>query len=406
MASRSGAWAVITGSAPYRCFRITRASCTDVRELLSTARVRISPAARDDTSRILRTAPWQAIPTPGITSKRCRVNSKDGTIPISAAPDANCSAQPEGTLKSSSKIPFWGPCSIPHTNGVVFKKLTAQTRGLTVGVCWSNPQCNKPPVQAFSPGPGSTAHACMQPLVWYPFRERIRVAPSWWNLHDSKVHLCPYFGFCRRRYRVCADYSELGALAINRISRVKHHEHQPQFGGWPRILPAPRRGYRHLGFATHSLRQRHRKQPRAGVEERQQLPERPEGRSADRTARSPDDFRGRARNGLLHGPLPTDRHCRLQGRPVCCRQRQQPRAALPESVQSGHATAEAVSHAGLVDRPGHPGHAGCQLYRPGYTQRPRHLSDERLGRSPVLDRFRQPGEPLDDGRRQSARPAI
>src|ERR1035438_4394873 len=128
MASRSGAWAVITGSAPYRRSRITRASCTDVRELLSTARVRISPAARDDTSRILRTAPWQAIPTPGIISKSCRVNSKDGTIPISAAPDANCSAQPEGTRKSSSKIPFWGPCSIPHTNGVVFKKLTAQTR--------------------------------------------------------------------------------------------------------------------------------------------------------------------------------------------------------------------------------------------------------------------------------------
>src|ERR1017187_3092215 len=259
MASRSGAWAVITGSAPYRRSRITRASCTDVRELLSTARVPISPAARDDTSRILRTAPWQAIPTPGIISKSCRVNSKDGTIPISAAPDANCSAQPEGTRKSSSKIPFWGPCSIPHTNGVVFKKLTAQTRGLMVGVSWSNPQCNKPPVPPLSLGPASTEHTCVQPLVWYPLSERIRVAPSWWNLHDSKVHLCPYFGFCRRRYRVCADYSELGPLAINRISRVEHHEPQSQSGGRPRILLPAKRGGRHLGFATHPLRQRHPK---------------------------------------------------------------------------------------------------------------------------------------------------
>src|ERR1022692_806620 len=149
MASRSGAWAVMTGSAPYLRSRMMRASCTDVRELLSTARVRIRAAGRDDTSRMLRAAPWHAIPTPGITSKSCRVNSNDGTMPISAAPDANCSAQPDGTRKSSSKIPFWGPCNIPHTNGVVFKKLTAQTRGLMVGVSWGNPQCNKTPVQPY-----------------------------------------------------------------------------------------------------------------------------------------------------------------------------------------------------------------------------------------------------------------
>ena len=57
---------------------------------------------------------------------------------MSVAPDANWSAQPAGIRKSSSKSPFWGPWSIPHTKGAVFRKLTAQTRGFLVGMSWGN----------------------------------------------------------------------------------------------------------------------------------------------------------------------------------------------------------------------------------------------------------------------------
>jgi hypothetical protein len=42
-----------------------RASATDVRELASAASVRIWFAGRLETSRMLRTAPRQAMPTPG-----------------------------------------------------------------------------------------------------------------------------------------------------------------------------------------------------------------------------------------------------------------------------------------------------------------------------------------------------
>src|ERR1035437_6592108 len=147
MASRSGGCGISTGRAPYLRSKITRASCTEVRELVSTATVWISAAGREDTSRMLRTAPWQAIPAPGITCKSCRVNSYEGTMPISAAPLANWSAQAAGMRKSRSNSPCCGPCSIPHTNGVVLRKLTAQTRGLT-GIFWLNSQCNKPTLPA------------------------------------------------------------------------------------------------------------------------------------------------------------------------------------------------------------------------------------------------------------------
>ena len=69
----------------------------------------------------LITGPWQAIPAPGITSRSCRVNSKVGTMPMSAAPAANRSAQLAGVPKSRSNIPLCGPCSIPQTNGAVFR---------------------------------------------------------------------------------------------------------------------------------------------------------------------------------------------------------------------------------------------------------------------------------------------
>ena len=55
IASRSGAWETVCGATPYRCSRITRTSSTLVRELESNARVRISAAGREETSKMLRT---------------------------------------------------------------------------------------------------------------------------------------------------------------------------------------------------------------------------------------------------------------------------------------------------------------------------------------------------------------
>ena len=115
-----------------------------MRELLSTASLRISAAGRFDTSRMLRTGPWQAIPAPGITSRSCRVNSKQGTMPISAAPPAIWSAQAEGMRKSRSKSASLRSVEHAPHQGVVLRKLTAQTRSLLV-VVGCNPQCNKPP---------------------------------------------------------------------------------------------------------------------------------------------------------------------------------------------------------------------------------------------------------------------
>src|SRR5215831_17874429 len=108
---------------------MTRANSTLVRELVSAAKLRISAAGRCEISRILRTAPWQPIPTPGMISRSCRVNSKEGTMPISAAPLARSSAQAEGRRNSRLNRLRCEPCSIPHTNGVVLRKLTAATRG-------------------------------------------------------------------------------------------------------------------------------------------------------------------------------------------------------------------------------------------------------------------------------------
>ena len=109
IASRSGGWRISAGKTPYLRSRITRASSTDVRELESAASVRISAAGRDEIIRMLRTGPWHAIPVPGITSSLSRVSSNEGTIPISAAPDASWSAQPEGRRNSRSNSPRCGP---------------------------------------------------------------------------------------------------------------------------------------------------------------------------------------------------------------------------------------------------------------------------------------------------------
>src|ERR1700729_1467952 len=50
-----------------------------------------------------------------------------GTSPISAVPAASRSAQTDGISNDRSNRSFCGPCCRPHTNGQVFKKLTAQT---------------------------------------------------------------------------------------------------------------------------------------------------------------------------------------------------------------------------------------------------------------------------------------
>jgi hypothetical protein len=88
---------------------------------------------------MLRTGPWHAMPVPGMISKSCRVNSKEGTMPISAAPEANWSAHPAGVRNSRSNRPRAGPWSMPQTSGEVFRKLTADTRGRFASV-WFNPQ--------------------------------------------------------------------------------------------------------------------------------------------------------------------------------------------------------------------------------------------------------------------------
>jgi len=89
---------------------------------------------------MLRTGPWQAIPAPGRISSSWRVSSNEGTMPMSASPDSSASAHAEGRRNSSSNIPLCGPCSMPQTKGEVFRKLTAQTRGL--GPVPSQPRLN------------------------------------------------------------------------------------------------------------------------------------------------------------------------------------------------------------------------------------------------------------------------
>ena len=75
------------------------------------------PALRIDSASL----PWQAMPAPGMISRSCRVNSKEGTMPISAAPEANWSAQSEGRRNSRSNRSRCGPWSMPHTRGEVFR---------------------------------------------------------------------------------------------------------------------------------------------------------------------------------------------------------------------------------------------------------------------------------------------
>src|ERR1035438_7461239 len=40
------------------------------------------------------------MPAPGMISRSCRVNSKEGTMPISAAPEAHWAAQSEGSRRA------------------------------------------------------------------------------------------------------------------------------------------------------------------------------------------------------------------------------------------------------------------------------------------------------------------
>ena len=80
-----------------------RVSATEVRELESAASVRISASGHLEISRMLRTAPRVATPTPGTISRFWRDSSIAGMLPISTAPEATSSAHREGTRKVRSK---------------------------------------------------------------------------------------------------------------------------------------------------------------------------------------------------------------------------------------------------------------------------------------------------------------
>ena len=76
-------------------------------------------AGRLATSKILRTAPRQAIPTPALAQSR-PISSKEGMMPISAAPAHQVGAS-AGTRNIRSKRPCCSPCSMPQTSGTVFR---------------------------------------------------------------------------------------------------------------------------------------------------------------------------------------------------------------------------------------------------------------------------------------------
>ena len=90
-----------------------RASITEVREFMSAASERTRPKGTREINRMLRTAPREAMPKPGIGVKPCRSISITGTKPTSASPDSTRSAHTLGTAKLSSTRSFCGPWTIP-----------------------------------------------------------------------------------------------------------------------------------------------------------------------------------------------------------------------------------------------------------------------------------------------------
>ncbi len=73
-----------------------------------------------ETSKMLRTGPWQAIPQPRMISSFWRFSSTAGTMPMSARPDSRRSAHSDGMANDRSKSPRCPPWShAPHQRGCI-----------------------------------------------------------------------------------------------------------------------------------------------------------------------------------------------------------------------------------------------------------------------------------------------
>src|SRR5260370_22558555 len=101
-----------------------RVRATDVRELESAARVRISGRGHLEMSKMLRTAPRAATPSPGTISRFWRDSSMAGELPLSAAAAANRLGDSEGPPKANVKMALPGARAKPHTRVAPIPEIT------------------------------------------------------------------------------------------------------------------------------------------------------------------------------------------------------------------------------------------------------------------------------------------